>query len=199
MRKLSRIAAAAVMAGGVAAMSAAPAHALTGNEILGHYAGTGVVERVDQIGGQAAATVESIAPGYGAHVDAVRHSLLDTELPVELTTDDVHVGSDGAVVRHLDNTPEPAPAAEPAPVAEPAQRVNWDAVAQCESGGDWGTNTGNGYHGGLQFHPQTWAGHGGGEFAPTADQATREEQIIVAERVLDTQGIGAWPTCGAHG
>src|SRR5699024_11532371 len=60
MRKLSRIAAAAVMAGGVAAMSAAPAHALTGNEILGHYAGTGVVERVNQAGGRAAATVESI-------------------------------------------------------------------------------------------------------------------------------------------
>lgn len=192
MRKLSRIAAAAVMAGGVAAMSAAPAHALTGNEILGHYAGTGVVERVNQIGGQAAATVDAIAPGYGAHVDAAMYSLLDTEL-VELSTDDVHVGSDGTVVRPLDNTPEPAP------VAEPAQRVNWDAVAQCESGGDWATNTGNGYHGGLQFHPQTWAGHGGGEFAPTADQATREEQIIVAERVLDTQGIGAWPTCGAHG
>jgi len=193
MRKLSRIAAAAVMAGGVAAMSAAPAHALTGNEILGHSAGTGVVERVNQAGGRAAATVESIAPGYGAHVDAVRQSLLDTELPVELTTDDAPVGDDGTVVRQLDNTPEPAP------VAEPAQRVNWDAVAQCESGGDWVTSTGNGYHGGLQFHPQTRAGHGGGEFAPTAAQATREEQIIVAERVLDTQGIGAWPVCGAHG
>ena len=77
-----------------------------------------------------------------------------------------------------------------------ATNAEWDAVAQCESGGDWSINTGNGYHGGLQFHPQTWTGHGGGEFAPTADQATKEQQIIVAERVLATQGKGAWPTCG---
>lgn len=73
---------------------------------------------------------------------------------------------------------------------------NWDAVAQCESGGNWAINTGNGYHGGLQFSPGTWSGHGGGEFAPYAYQATREQQITVAERVMQTQGIGAWPTCG---
>ena len=77
-----------------------------------------------------------------------------------------------------------------------ATNAEWDAVAQCESGGNWSINTGNGYHGGLQFHPQTWTGHGGGEFAPTADQATKEQQIIVAERVLASQGKGAWPTCG---
>lgn len=80
--------------------------------------------------------------------------------------------------------------------AHAATEAEWDAVAQCESGGDWSINTGNGYHGGLQFHPDTWNGHGGQEFAPTADQATKEEQIIVAERVLATQGKGAWPTCG---
>ena len=75
---------------------------------------------------------------------------------------------------------------------------NWDAVAACESGGNWSINTGNGYHGGLQFSPSTWSGHGGGEFAPTAYQATREQQITVAERVLANQGIGAWPTCGPN-
>lgn len=75
---------------------------------------------------------------------------------------------------------------------------NWDAVAQCESGGNWAINTGNGYYGGLQFAPGTWTGHGGGEFASTANQATREQQIIVAERVRASQGIGAWPTCGAY-
>ncbi|MCH9641791.1 MAG: transglycosylase family protein, partial [Actinomycetia bacterium] len=72
----------------------------------------------------------------------------------------------------------------------------WDRVAGCESGGNWSINTGNGYHGGLQFSPSTWSGHGGGEFAPVAHQATREEQIAVAERVLATQGKGAWPSCG---
>ena len=59
-------------------------------------------------------------------------------------------------------------------------------------------NTGNGYHGGLQFSQGTWAAHGGGEFAGSANQATREQQIAVAERVLATQGRGAWPVCG-HG
>uniref|UniRef100_UPI00065DF713 transglycosylase family protein n=1 Tax=Mycolicibacterium aurum TaxID=1791 RepID=UPI00065DF713 len=72
----------------------------------------------------------------------------------------------------------------------------WDRVASCESGGNWAINTGNGYHGGLQFSPSTWAGHGGGEFAPAAYLATKEEQIAVAERVLASQGKGAWPTCG---
>lgn len=81
--------------------------------------------------------------------------------------------------------------------ASAATDAEWDAVAACESGGNWSINTGNGYHGGLQFSPGTWTGHGGGEFAPTADQASREQQIVVAERVLASQGKGAWPTCGA--
>ena len=72
----------------------------------------------------------------------------------------------------------------------------WDQVARCESGGNWAINTGNGYQGGLQFAPSTWSGHGGGEFAPSADLASREEQIAVAERVLANQGRGAWPVCG---
>ncbi|OKH62439.1 resuscitation-promoting factor RpfA, partial [Mycobacterium sp. SWH-M5] len=72
----------------------------------------------------------------------------------------------------------------------------WDQVARCESGGNWAINTGNGYHGGLQFSPSTWMSHGGGEFAPAAYMATKEEQIAVAERVLASQGKGAWPTCG---
>ena len=82
--------------------------------------------------------------------------------------------------------------------ASAATDGEWDRVAGCESGGNWGINTGNGYHGGLQFSQGTWAAHGGGEFAPTANQATRDQQIAVAERVLATQGRGAWPVCG-HG
>ncbi|MGO9924917.1 MAG: transglycosylase family protein [Mycobacterium sp.] len=72
----------------------------------------------------------------------------------------------------------------------------WDQVARCESGGNWGINTGNGYYGGVQFSSGTWASHGGGEFAPSAQLATRDQQIAVAERVLATQGRGAWPVCG---
>ena len=72
----------------------------------------------------------------------------------------------------------------------------WDQVARCESGGNWAINTGNGYYGGVQFAAGTWASHGGGEFAPSAQLATRDQQIMVAERVLATQGRGAWPVCG---
>ncbi|GAA1480849.1 transglycosylase family protein [Gordonia sinesedis] len=72
---------------------------------------------------------------------------------------------------------------------------NWDAVAQCESGGNWSINTGNGYEGGLQFSPSTWAANGG---TGSAADASREEQIRVAENVLATQGPGAWPVCGQY-
>ena len=71
--------------------------------------------------------------------------------------------------------------------------VNWDAVARCESGGNWAINTGNGFYGGLQFSPATWRANGGNGMP---DQGPREEQIRVAENVLRTQGIGAWPVCG---
>jgi resuscitation-promoting factor RpfA len=72
----------------------------------------------------------------------------------------------------------------------------WDQVARCESGGNWGINTGNGFYGGVQFTSSTWASHGGGEYAPSAQLATKDQQIAVAERVLATQGRGAWPVCG---
>ena len=74
----------------------------------------------------------------------------------------------------------------------------WDALAQCESGGDWSINTGNGFHGGLQFTPSTWAAYGGTAYAPTANLATREQQIAIAERTQASQGWGAWPACTAR-
>ena len=84
----------------------------------------------------------------------------------------------------------------PASAAQAKSSVNWDAVAQCESGGNWSINTGNGYYGGLQFTRGTWKAYGGTKYAGTANQASRSEQIAVAERVLKGQGIGAWPVCG---
>jgi hypothetical protein len=71
----------------------------------------------------------------------------------------------------------------------------WDRVAACESGGRWSINTGNGFHGGLQFHPQTWSGFGGGKYARYAHQATKAQQIEIAKKVLKVQGPGAWPVC----
>jgi hypothetical protein len=80
-----------------------------------------------------------------------------------------------------------------------ASGINWDAIAQCESGGNWSTNIGNGYYGGLQFTQQSWAGFGGTAYAPRADLATREQQIAAAERLVQAQGLGAWPVCGRKG
>lgn len=74
-----------------------------------------------------------------------------------------------------------------------ADSVNWDAIAQCESGGNWSINTGNGYYGGLQFSLSTWRGYGG---QGMPQNASRSEQIRIAEKVLRGQGIGAWPVCG---
>jgi LysM repeat protein len=83
--------------------------------------------------------------------------------------------------------------------AASAKTVNWDAVAKCESGGNWSINTGNGYYGGLQFNRSTWKAYGGSKYASTANRASKAEQIAIAEKVLDGQGIGAWPVCGRKG
>ncbi|GAA3118674.1 transglycosylase family protein [Streptomyces rectiviolaceus] len=80
--------------------------------------------------------------------------------------------------------------------ASAATGSEWDAVAQCESGGNWSINTGNGYTGGLQFSSSTWAAYGGTKYAPTADKASKAQQIEIGEKVLAGQGKGAWPSCG---
>ncbi|MET0863808.1 MAG: ubiquitin-like domain-containing protein [Nakamurella sp.] len=98
----------------------------------------------------------------------------------------------------------PAPAAAPEPDPEPAPAaaapsggwsVNWDAVAKCESGNNWSINTGNGYYGGLQFDIGTWLSNGGGQYAPRADLATKDQQIAVAETTYAARGLSPW-ACG---
>ncbi|MEU3712382.1 transglycosylase family protein [Streptomyces catenulae] len=81
--------------------------------------------------------------------------------------------------------------------ASAASVSTWDAVAQCESGGNWSINTGNGYFGGLQFSASSWAAAGGTQFAPRADLATKAQQIQAAEKLLAIQGPGAWSCAGA--
>lgn len=105
--------------------------------------------------------------------------------------------------------PAPAPAAaEPKrsakPRVKPATVVSysgdasvWDRLAQCESGGNWSINTGNGYYGGLQFNSGTWLSNGGGAYAARADLATREQQISVAEHLRAARGFAPWPGCSA--
>ena len=94
------------------------------------------------------------------------------------------------------SAPRPAVTA-PAPSRTYSGDSVWDDLAKCESGGNWSINTGNGYYGGLQFSYGTWHDYGGGEFADYPHQATRDEQIIVAERLRDDRGYAPWPACRA--
>jgi hypothetical protein len=96
--------------------------------------------------------------------------------------------------------PNATPASQPAePSPEPPKigaTNSWERLAKCEAGGNWAINTGNGYYGGLQFDVDTWRYYGGTAYAPLAHQASREEQIAIAEKVRDDRGgYGAWPAC----
>jgi uncharacterized protein YabE (DUF348 family) len=79
-----------------------------------------------------------------------------------------------------------------------ASSLNWDAVAACESGGNWAIDTGNGFYGGLQFDYGTWQAYGGGAYASTANLATKAEQITIATKLYDARGSSPWPVCGAN-
>ncbi|MER5443722.1 transglycosylase family protein [Streptomyces sp. NPDC002790] len=79
--------------------------------------------------------------------------------------------------------------------ASAATTQAWDKLAECESGGQWSLDAGNGYYGGLQFTQERWEQYGGLDYAPRADQASRSQQIAVAEKVLDAKGVSAWPMC----
>ncbi|MFF7184781.1 transglycosylase family protein [Streptomyces sp. NPDC008222] len=80
--------------------------------------------------------------------------------------------------------------------ASAASGTTWDRVAECESGGSWSADHGNGHYGGLQLTQEDWDKYGGLDYAPSPDQASRSQQIAVAEKVLDHRGVSAWGTCG---
>jgi uncharacterized protein YabE (DUF348 family) len=94
--------------------------------------------------------------------------------------------------------PAPVVVAPPPPPPSSGGGLNWDAVAACESGGNWAINTGNGFYGGLQFDSGTWLSNGGGAYAPRADLASRAQQIAVATRLYNARGSSPWPVCGAN-
>ena len=79
--------------------------------------------------------------------------------------------------------------------ADAVQMRTWSRLANCESGGRWHINTGNGYYGGLQISPRTWRAFGGRKFARTPHMATKRQQVRVAKRIKNRQGWGAWPHC----
>ncbi len=110
----------------------------------------------------------------------------DTTAPVAQVTT---VGTKTSAATPTTSTPVPPTGGGAINLANAAM---WDKVAQCESGGNWHINTGNGYYGGLQFSYSTWLGAGGGEFAQRADLASREQQITVANRLYATSGLSQW-------
>jgi hypothetical protein len=132
-------------------------------------------------------TYLTVAVALDAHAAAVAAAQAEAE-----------AAAAAAAQAHAEAQAQAEAAAPPAPAPPPAPAVSnggvWDSLAQCESGGNWATNTGNGYYGGLQFSMQTWQGHGG---SGLPHQNSRGAQIAVAERVQASQGWGAWPSCAS--
>jgi hypothetical protein len=134
-------------------------------------------DEIEDWAGQRAAAVQAQQATLQTRLDQARTTLVDLQTAAR--------------------QPAARPTPPPAPTGVPAPSVHdWDAVARCESGGNWSIDTGNGYYGGLQFSQSTWDAFGGGAYAARADLATKSEQIAVAEKVLAGQGPGAWPVCG---
>lgn len=114
-----------------------------------------------------------------------------TTLPPETTTTTIPEPTTTEPPETLPPRPEPVYVE----TANQNDGVNWDAIAQCESGGDWSINTGNGYYGGLQFSHSTWIARGGGQFAENANLTSRENQIAIASGM----SLSNWPVCGRRG
>lgn len=151
---------------------------------------------VAQAAPQAAASTTDATAGYDATAQAPVQNY--SQVSAQDSTDYSQYGYNQTSTQDYTQdtytqTYDAAPAQQAAPVASQGGSV-WDSLAQCESGGNWGINTGNGFSGGLQFAPSTWSAYGG---QGDASNASREEQIAVAERVQAAQGWGAWPACSA--
>ena len=140
----------------------------------------------------------SLLSGRGAAVAPVIGMESET---IEVAPVPTPVSAPMQATLHVIPTPKPAVVAAPAPAPQSVVTYDgntvWDALAQCESGGNWAINTGNGYYGGLQFSLGTWQGYGGAEFAAYPHEATREQQITVAERLRAARGYQPWPACRA--
>jgi resuscitation-promoting factor RpfB len=132
----------------------------------------------------------------GVRFDTYRIVTVDgDEVERELLTSEVVREPEDRVVLVGTAAPPPPPPPPPPPAPATPSTSVWDRLARCEAGGNWSLNTGNGYHGGLQFHPDTWNRHKPSGYPAYAYQATREQQIVVGERVQRSQGWGAWPHC----
>ena len=140
---------------------------------------------------------------YTGEVDVTTHGVQGT---ARATYDDTYVNGKLDARKLVSRTTLTAPKTQvetvgtkkrpAAPVSHSTSGLDWEAVAQCESGGNWHINTGNGFYGGLQFDHSTWLSNGGGAYAPRADLATEDQQIAVANHLYARRGSSPWPVCG---
>jgi LysM repeat protein len=144
-----------------------------------------------------------IFPGEQLRIPSADEQLTPRDLPenapAEVKAQVATPADQSAAAAPQSQTEYVAPAPKQTSVAAPSASSGsvWDAIAACESGGNWAINTGNGFYGGLQFTAGTWAAYGGLNYAPRADLASRDAQIAVASAVQAGQGWGAWPVCSA--
>ncbi|MGI8667465.1 MAG: transglycosylase family protein [Jatrophihabitans sp.] len=117
---------------------------------------------------------------------------VDGKLAGKIARNSVVLSQPVAEVKKVGSKPQPVSATPPPSTGG----LNWDAVAACESGGNWAINTGNGFYGGLQFDAGTWLSNGGGAYASRADLASRGQQIAVATTLYNARGASPWPVCG---
>lgn len=146
-----------------------------------------------------ASAVGDIAPAAGPEVSASAAADAPTSPGSDGGRDGTGTDGQQTQATGTDDTDESAPDPDPS-TTDPSAGAEgvWDRLAACETGGRWSYDGPSGYDGGLQFHPDTWIAYGGGEYAPTADRASRAQQITVAERVQAGQGWDAWPACAAE-
>ncbi|SOD70344.1 uncharacterized protein YabE [Jatrophihabitans sp. GAS493] len=135
-----------------------------------------------------------------AHV-TYRIALIDGVAKKKTQVRSIVIAAPVTQVQHIGSKPKAAaPTAKASVTGKAAPKdtsgLNWDAVAACESGGNWAINTGNGYYGGLQFNSSTWLANGGGAYASRADLASKSAQIAIATKLYNARGSSPWPVCG---
>ncbi|HEY2043119.1 MAG TPA: transglycosylase family protein [Jatrophihabitans sp.] len=166
--------------------------------------GYSTVNQSDPSNFQGVTTV--LKPGKPGQKDVTYQLLyVDGKLSGKIVQRTVVVSAPVPQVQKVGTKQKPVAATSPSPPASGGATPppnssgrNWDAVANCEAGGNWHINTGNGFYGGLQFDIGTWDSNGGGAYAARADLASREQQIAIANKVADARGSSPWPVCGQY-
>jgi uncharacterized protein YabE (DUF348 family) len=147
-------------------------------------------------------TTKVVTPGKsGSEALLYRVVYVDGKATTKILVSKAIVTEPKSQVQKVGTKPKPKPKPKATTKTAPSSAgngLNWEGVADCESGGNWHINTGNGFYGGLQFDSGTWLAYGGGSYAPRADLASKDAQIAVATKLYNQRGSSPWPVCGAN-